>query len=55
MLERWREAKELRQLVDEMKLAAIRDGSPLPKWVGWAERYAARVDPVPGISNTHPN
>jgi len=45
MLERWKQAKELREFVDEMKLASIRTGESLPRWVTWAERFAERIDP----------
>lgn len=46
MLERWQRATDLRQLVDEMKHATIRNGAALPKWVAWAERYASCIDPA---------
>lgn len=51
MLGRWREARDIRQLVREIRDARNVEGGALPRWIAWAERFAQQVDPVTAPSS----
>lgn len=47
LLANWREANDVRELVAAARCAlSVSNDTPEPKWIRWAERYAAQIDPV---------
>lgn len=46
-LQHWRDARDLRALVAEVRAGHRTESLAEPKWLAWATRYADDIDPVP--------
>ena len=45
-LQHWRDARDLRALVAEVRARLRAETLPDPKWLAWASSYADEIDPV---------
>jgi len=45
-LQHWRDARDLRALVAEVRMQRSNSGLPEPRWLAWASRHADAIDPA---------